>query len=321
MRILELARRKPRQRKSSPILTALLGLTLLPALAMESGQTSTNRTSDATYLMGRVGHPTELAIREFRKAGMEDVRPHTLTKTEYARVQAALESLPLLNRDALDKHLHQLAFVDGIPGEGTGLTSPAAQEGQYDITFRASLIDESLSTFLTTKERRVFTDDGSGVNLTVTGTGADALTYVLLHESSHVLDAACGIIKTFPNAFDKDIWTAPHVMVPKLAQALSTQTSFHGGSRVALNRAPDVYDSLSKTPFVSLYATSSAREDFAELVAWRELQKQQGGTLTIEVKNSRSNTDRIWHPLSFPAVQERFPEVDRLQSLEHGCPS
>ena len=271
--------------------------------------------------MTRVGRPPKLAVREFKKAGMKGVRPHTLTKAESARVQAALEQLPALNRDALDKHLHELSFVDGIPGEGTGLTSPAAQDGQYDLTFRASLITESLSTFLTTKERRVFTDDGSGLDVTVTGTGADALTYVLLHESSHVLDAGCSLIKSFPNAFDNGIWTAPRVDVPRLAQALATQTYFHEGSRLALTKAPEVYDSLARTPFVSLYATSSAREDFAELVTWRELQKLQGGTLTIEVKDPRNQTDRVWHPLSFPVVQERFPAVDTLEGLEHGCPA
>jgi hypothetical protein len=82
----------------------------------------------------------------FKDAGMKDVRPHVLTDAELIKVQASLDSLPSLNKDAFTKHLHQLAFVDGIPGEGTGLTSPAASKGQFDITLRASIIDETLST-------------------------------------------------------------------------------------------------------------------------------------------------------------------------------
>jgi hypothetical protein len=53
--------------------------------------------------------------------------------------QAALASLPTPNRQMFDKRLHSLAFVDGITGEGTGLTSPGANSGSYDITLRASI--------------------------------------------------------------------------------------------------------------------------------------------------------------------------------------
>ena len=299
----------------------ILGLALLLGLRLNAGQTVAKQTAEDFPLMERIGPPSEGEIKTFKDAGMEDVQPHTLTAVERAKVQTAIASLPPLNRDALNKHLHRLAFVDGIPGEGTGLTSPDTQEGQYDMTFRASIIDESLSSFLTTKERRVFLDNGSDVKVAVTGTGADALTYVLLHESSHVLDGACGIVKPFPNAFDKGIWTASHVMITELEQTLAAKTYFRGGPRVALERAPEVYNSLSKTPFVSLYSTSSEREDFAELVAWRELEKRYGGSLTIDVKNSRTNTDEEWHPLTFPAVQERFARVDELESLGLSCPA
>jgi len=111
-------------------------------------------------LMERVGQPSKSAIDEFKKAGMEG--PHVLTGAERARVEAALASLPTLNTHVLGKKLHFLAFVDGIPGEGTGLTSQDLKTGLYDITLRASVLDEPLSTFLTNKEKRVFTDDGSG---------------------------------------------------------------------------------------------------------------------------------------------------------------
>ena len=50
-----------------------------------------------------------------------------------------------------------------------------------------------------------FSDKGSQIKVVVTGTGADALTYVLLHESSHVLDGACGIVKGFPNARQRNM--------------------------------------------------------------------------------------------------------------------
>ena len=271
-------------------------------------------------LMARVGRPSHSEIEEFRAAGMDSVRVHVLTEAERAKVEAALASLPPLHKDALLSHLHQLAFVDGIPGEGTGLTSPAVQNGMFDMTFRASLIDEALPTFLTTKEKRVFADDGSGVTVTVTGTGANALTYVLLHESAHVLDGGCAINKTLPNAYDMGIWTEQHQMTAEISHNPATQTYFHQGQKLPLSQAANTYDALAKTPFVSLYATAAATEDFAELIAWRELQQQYGGSLKIEVDDPRSGQKRSWTPLSFPLVKERFSRIDALEALDTGCP-
>ncbi len=268
-----------------------------------------------------VNQPSEQAMSIFKDAGLKDVRPHALTGAERIKVQAALDSLPPLNKEVLAKYLYQLAFVDGIPGEGTGLTSPAAGKGQFDITLRASVIGESLSTLLTLKERRVFTDDGSGTTVTVSGTGADALTYVLLHESTHVLDKACGITASFPNLFDNTIWTAARELTYTFNSTLATRTYFRGTTQLPLGKATDLYNSLSKTPFVSLYATASANEDFAELVAWRELQQQHSATLTISVSSPSNGTVTEWHPFTFPALQKSFAQVDDLEHLRQGCPA
>jgi hypothetical protein len=306
---------------NSVLVSGILGLMFLPGLGLAATHASSQEVAASRPLIVRVGQPSEQVMSTFKDAGMKDVRPHVLTDAERIKVQASLDSLPPLNKGALTKHLHQLAFVDGIPGEGTGLTSPAASKGQFDITLRASIIDESLSTFLTTKERRVFIDDGSGTTVMVSGTGTDALIYVLLHESTHVLDEACGITTAFPNSFDYTIWKSAHELTATMNSALATRTYFRGSARLPLERATDLYNSLSETPFVSLYATASAREDFAELVAWRELQQQHSTTLTISVKSPSSSTATEWHPLTFPALQTRFAQVDYLEHLRHGCPA
>jgi hypothetical protein len=83
---------------------------------------------------------------------------------------------------------------------------------------------------LTTKERRVFTEDGSGTTLRVSRTGTDAVTYVLLHESTRVLDEACGITTAFPNSFDDTIWKSAHELTSTANSALATRTYFRGGA-------------------------------------------------------------------------------------------
>ena len=270
-------------------------------------------------LMAHVGPPSKVALRAYRMAGMQDVKSHTLTDSERAEVVAALASLPTLNRQILGKNLHHLAFLDGIPGEGTALTSPATKRGLYDITIRASVLNESLSTFLTTKEHRVFTADGSGITVSVEGTGVDALTYLLLHESTHVLDFSCNTTTEPHSRFVESIWTDTHTMVPQLASSAAATTYFRQGHPLGFGKAVTVYDSLAQSPFVSLYATASEREDLAELVAWREIMNQHGGNLRIEVADSQGKTLRRWEPLTFPGVKERFAEVDELLASKEYC--
>jgi len=270
-------------------------------------------------LMTRVGPPSPLAIKEFKNAGMEGVRPHTLTASERTTVEVTLASLPLLTRRVLEKKLHYLAFVDGIPGEGTGLTSPVAKTGLYDITLRASILDEPLSIFLTTKERRLFTNDGTGLTIMVSGTGTDALTYVLLHESAHVVDNSCGITANPRSRFVADIWASQKRFVPRLEVSVVAATAFHGGRPLRIGQAAAVYDAMAQTGFVSLYATHGSLDDFAELVAWREILVQHQGNLVIEVKDASGKSLRRWEPLTFPEVQKRFEDVDKLLASPATC--
>ncbi len=303
----------------SQLLIAALSAALMPLAHAKQQDPPQSETAGVEALMARVGPPSHLAIKEFKKAGMEAAKPHTLTPSERAQVESVLASLPRLNRRVLEKKLHYLAFVDGIPGTGTGLTSQDAKTGLYDITLRANILGEPLSTFLTNKERRAFTDDGSGLTVTVTGTGTDALTYVLLHESTHVMDKNCGITAAPHSRFTADIWASQQSMVPQLASSAATTTVFREGHPLGVGQATIVYGALAQTPFVSLYGTASAMEDLAELVAWREVLIQHQGNLVIEVNDASGKTLRRWEPLTFPGVQKRFEDVDELLASPATC--
>jgi hypothetical protein len=303
----------------SQLLIAALVAAWVPRAYATLQDSRQSEAAGVDVLMARVGPPSHRAIKEFKKAGMKDVKPHILTAPERAKVELALASLPTLTKEVLEKKLHQLSLVDGIPGTGTGLTSVDAKTGLYDITLRASILDEPLSTFLTNKERRVFTNDGSGLTVTVSGTGTDALTYVLLHESTHVVDKSCGITADSNSGFTANIWASRKSMVPQLASSTAATTVFRGGHPLGVGQATTVYDALAQTPFVSLYSTASYMEDLAELVAWREVLIQHQGSLVIEVNDASGSTLRRWEPLTFPGVRKRFEDVDELLASQASC--
>ena len=111
---------------------------------------------------------------------------------------------------------------------------------------------------------------------------------VLLHESSHVADKGCGIAANPHGRIVGGTWTSLKEMTPSVA-AVTPKTYFRGGSKLPASEAEATYDALSRTPFVSLHATASELEEFAELVTWHEILKQHQGDLDIEVKDAQTD--------------------------------
>jgi len=269
-------------------------------------------------LLGRIGPPSPKVIREFEQAGMREVRNHEITQEERAKIGYALASLPELHREILLEHLDRLSFLDGIPGEGTGLTAPGEQGGHYTITFRASIIDESLSQYLTTKERRLFTSVEGGPKVTITASSLDALPFVFLHESTHVVDNTFGIKRNSTHPLISNIWADTRTLQPPYAASVLTTTAFRGGATIPTEDAPKVYDALAASPFLSLYSTAAASEDIAELVAWYEELKLRNANLVIEVSTAQGSTIKKYRPLEFPLVVERYRAVQELLSMRSG---
>jgi len=191
------------------------------------------------------------------------------------------------------------------------LTSRNGTSDSYDITLRASLIHESLSDFLTTKEQRVFRNPARGI-VTVRGEGVSALTYVLVHESTHVVDATLGLTRDLRVPLVSDAWTARTEPVARFASEPVLNTAFRGAAPIPESDAISVYRSLSRTPFVSLYATASSSEDLAELVSWYVIATQHRGSLTIDVRTGDGRLVEAFEPLRFPGVRARFPGVEAL---------
>lgn len=290
---------------------AFAGLAPLPVLG----------ASPPATLASRIAPPDRAVIQHFEAAGMRDIRPHALTPAELAQVEQALARLPALHRRVLDTHLRHLSFVDGVPGQGTALTSQVGDSARFDITLRASALHESLSHFLTTKERRLFEADASGHTVTIEADGADALTYLLLHEATHVLDMSSKLTEQPDNAFGRGIWQAPTAqggvalalqLAPKLAASPAAATRFRGAGPIAASRARTHYDALAHTPFVSFYATAAPGEDLAELVAWHVISRRHGRTLSIGVHDADGALLARYEPMRFPAVQARLALVERL---------
>lgn len=261
----------------------------------------------AAALRARIGPPHDETIKAYVEAGATDTRAHVLTDQEWAAVESAIADLPAPYRRVLERRLERLSFIDAPSSTGTALTRAfdgPNGEPMFDITIRSEVIDKSLSDFLTQKEAMVFSEDGSGYSVKVAAGQMSALTYILLHETTHVIDRTLEI--TMKGGPFKTVWADYRSLAPPYAAGAIGHTTYRREPRLPASQTPALYRALGQAPFVSLYSTASAGEDFAELLAWSELSTRFETPLKIQVLDGRGVEIVSVEPLKSPAVRSRL---------------
>lgn len=253
----------------------------------------------------------------FRNTGMMPVN-HKLTSVEIEKVNHAFALLTPLHQRILKQHLQSISFMDNMPN--TALTSKVNTGGatkMFNITFRASLLDENISQWATWKENTCFQQEAdSSYRVRVDGGNMDAIIYVLMHEATHIVDAvlninphpaeANAVVK--PTLFMKDVWRMMNVPAETYIDSLLEQTRFRSGKLVPISLAPEVYSKLSKTPFPSLYAMAACFEDIAEMATIYHLTAKLHQPFYIIVTKNNVELARF-EPIKNPIVTQRFDQL------------
>ena len=226
-------------------------------------------------LIERILKAPESVFKKFQDAGMQPEN-HPLSKSEQGKVERALSNLPPAYYKLLEHHLHSISFMDNMPN--TALTSIIESTGpakMFNITIRASILNETVSDWATQKENSCFDQEvDPTMKIEIEGGELDAIQYILLHEASHVID---GVLEITPhqrdlnsyadiNSFTKGIWSNMNTPIEKYQDYPLKENRFRSGKKTAIIQSCDMYRELKETPFVSLYGTASWFEDFAELM-------------------------------------------------------
>lgn len=271
-------------------------------------------------LRARVEPPDSSVLEAFAGSGATDIGPHELSDEEWIVVDSALARLPELHRHILEQHLVRLSFLDIEGGAGSALTSRLGsdEDEAFAITLRATLLTESLTDFLNTKEANLFVDDGSGYRVRFDAGAIDALTYVLLHEATHVVDQVLGWTADDASPLMAGTWETVRQPAEPHGSSLAARTRFRGAPQIPLAEAPEYYRALRETPYVSFYATAAAPEDVAELFAWERISKLFDDRLTLTVLDSSGQIVFRYEPLESSLVRARFRTVEELTSHAAG---
>ncbi len=216
----------------------------------------------------------------FKQADRRSPEIHALADPERRQLGAAIDSFPALHRKVLRERLRVISFLDGMPNTAlTSVVNPDEPYALFDITINAAILRQDVSDWLTRKERSCFDASGSMMSVSVEAGKLDALVYVLLHEATHVVDASLkltpmipdegqpGGVKPVPTAFTDGVWSELSVPTPRYRDPIRDRVRFYeAGGVIPVDRAGEVYDSLRRTPFVSLYGARNWLDDLAEYV-------------------------------------------------------
>ena len=265
----------------------------------------------------RIQIAPESVFTSFREAGMKPVN-HNLTTAEKEKVNNAFSLLPTLHQRILKQHLQSISFMDNMPN--TALTSPVDTGGatkMFNITFRASLLEENISQWATWKENNCFSKAAdSSYQVRVEGGNLDAIIYVLMHEATHIVDVvmnftphpagASAVVE--PTPFTKDIWRLMNIPAGLYIDSLLEQTRFRSGKQLPIILAPEVYAKLAKTPFPSLYAMAAWSEDIAELATIYHLTNRLKQPFYILVTKNNEELARF-EPMKNVIVRQRLEQL------------
>jgi hypothetical protein len=272
-------------------------------------------------LISRVGKTSDAVLERFHQAGMNPSH-HTLTTKELEIVTEVLEKIPKIHRQVLKRHLHRISFLDNMPN--TALTAPVNPNDSlklFTITVRAEILHQTITEWLTEKEKSCFDFTNSDIDLRYNAGNLNALVYVLIHEATHIVDAALGIYSNNTNptlsealaesSFTKDVWDNRTSVTKKFKNDLLEKVYFRSRETLPISKAQELYEELSQSPFISLYGRNSCHEDFAEFVTIKYLIQSMGQEFSIELTRSGS-TIYTYKPLKSRLVKQRIRRLKQV---------
>ena len=304
---------------SSRILV-LIVVAFVTATAVCHAQQAVTGFDASTSLESRITNTPDSVIKHFHDFPAPAPTLHKLSNAERDQVMKAMEELPIFAQQAITKHVRSISFFDGIPNNGTTMTEETSPDVVFNIVLRAGILDESVSAFLTRKERTYYSGSDSHMTVSVEAGSLPAVLYVLLHECVHVVDIANRSgQKGPPQVFGKNstpqlvqgIWENASTMSPPYRSPLLDTIYYRTGKPESIDEAEATYQALARTPFVSLYGSSNWYDDVAELVTCYYLTQELHQPYRIVLRKDKETIYSL-DPMKSPLVAARFPSITAI---------
>ena len=277
-------------------------------------------------LVSRVKTIPEFVLNHWKKYdNRSDYEPYKPNLHEMKIIDNCFKKLPPLNRSIMKERILGIFFVKNFWGSGAADWVVNKDNDVYSyLIFNPIVLKKDLSEVITWKERTCFINDNKDIKITIDcGKKYNGFLYILIHESTHVVDYVNNITpyveknimkylqvfkKKFPETTNitRDVWETYNI--PRKKYHFREKVTFYGfsdGPKMKISNAVNIYEELSESSFISLYGSRSWAEDLAELVTFYHLTEKLKEKYIINVYKN----DKIVYslePSKSPGVRKRF---------------
>jgi len=264
------------------------------------------------------GHLKKLMDLDKRK----DYSSYRPSRYELRLFREYFNQLPALNKKTMMETTVAIYFVKNFLGGGMSDFVAGHDNKVFTIMYiNPEIFSKSFSQWITYRESSAFKRGDGTIRLDINcGKKYNALMYILIHESSHLVDYVYNInpyvepssadvfgIKPNAKSFTEGVWEDYKYPVSQYAFDDVDKLSFYGLSEATVpdTKIVSMYESLRKTPFVSLYGCKNWAEDFADSLTFYHLTQKlkQPYVVTVYKNNKPVMT---FSPVKNALVKERW---------------
>ncbi|MBF9018931.1 MULTISPECIES: hypothetical protein [unclassified Oceanispirochaeta] len=236
--------------------------------------------------------------------------------------------LPAMNKRIMDEKLIGIYFVNNLYGSALADYVISDDLKLYNILIiNPESMKHSITDWLSYRENSCFINSNNQIEVEC-GDAYTGLLYVLLHESTHIVDYNLSITpfteyssfkalnKRFDrnNIFYKEYWDNYNVPRDKYKKEFMEGITFYNlnsGPKIDFADAETIYNELLNTPFISIYSCMSWAEDLAELATWYHFSEILDQPYKINIAVNSDNVIQI-NPLDNRLVRDRLSVVEQL---------
>ncbi len=250
-----------------------------------------------------------------------DYQPYMPTISEMKMFTEYYRIIPSLNRKIMQTSLVRIYFIKNFLGAGMADYVLSEDRKVYAILYiNPQVFTTGISEWITYRENSMFIkSDDIHLNINC-GKKYTALMYIMLHETSHIVDyvqprtpfvepdfARIQGLSGNMTPFVEGIWDSYNVIDKKMGISENKELHPYGifPASIDASSIPLFYKKLSHAPIMSANSARNWAEDFADTITFYHLTKKLNQPYIITI-SEKGKTDVVYEPMNLSQPSARL---------------
>jgi len=253
-----------------------------------------------------------------------DYQPYMPTISEMKMFTEYYKIIPSVNRKIMQTSLVRIYFIKNFLGAGMADYVLSEDRKVYAILYiNPQVFTTGISEWITYRENSMFIkSDDIHLNINC-GKKYTALMYIMLHETSHIVDyvqprtpfvepdfARIQGLSGDMTPFVKEVWDSYNVIDKKMGITENNELHPYGIYPASLDASKIslVYEKLSHTPIISANSARNWAEDFADMITFYHLTQKLKQPFRITI-SEKGKADIVYEPMKLSQPPARLSVI------------